>query len=509
ILYVVQVPTPGIEKDAQEVQQGKKTERELEERGSWFENYRDYYTWCSLYNQASITDYYEAKASFSSQVTNSNLFKVGAEAWLMDQDYNASSSETVSSFIWRTGFGTNYKAKTKYAAAYIQDKIEFAGMVANLGVRADAYNFGGKVPVDRYNLFYQAEYEGFPDGIGIPKWYDSKTYVTLSPRIGFSFPISDKTAFRVQYGHFRSMPIIRQALDNQTNHGWGIYGNPNLEPKLSINYEVGLQQNLWGTHQLDVVTYYNDLKNQVSSIYVETSAGSTRTYYDWAKGTYITYDNSGYGTSQGVEITFSNRDVNRLRYRFSYTLSQTTSGNHGVYLYREEMTEDMIQRYSFDATDVLSSEDRTHRFNGSVSYTFPEKSGVKVIGFFPFENVTFGLVYRATSGLGYSWSPDYETDFVVESNRRYPIESSTDLQLEKRIKVEGMNFILNVRILNLFNNKQLTPFTSYDELTRWVKRSVTYEDADDAPNRDYRLYNYFQVYKNIPREVYFTVGLDF
>jgi outer membrane receptor protein involved in Fe transport len=507
VLFALQLPVPGIEKDAQRVAQGRQETRFLEERGPWFENYRDYYTWSSLYNQASITHYYEGNVSFTSQVNATNLIKIGLEAWLMDQDYNASSSLTVSSYIWRTGFSTNYKAKTRYFAAYAQDKIEFAGMVGNIGLRLDAYNFGGKVPINKYELFYPAENEGFTS-IGIPAWEDSKTFVTLSPRIGISFPIADKTAFRVQYGHFRSMPLIHRALDNQTNHGWGSYGNPNLEPQLSVNYEIGIQQNLWGTHQLDIVTYYNDLKNQTYAIHRETTAGSiwkTDEYY----GTYTTYTNNSYGSSQGVEITFRNRVASRWRYNLTYTLSQTKIGYHGPYLDLRDMTEDQKQTYTYSASDFISGEDRTHRFNLSLSYGIPENAGPEVLGLYPMERMTFGLIYRVSSGAAYFWSPSYQTERNVQNNRRYPLESVTDLQIEKNLTLGGIDFMVSIKIRNLFNNKQLTPIDNYLELSEWVTKGVTYMDGEPDPTRNYHIFNYWQAYRNVPREIYLTFGFDF
>jgi len=502
-LYALQTPTPGIDKDVQ--LHPDPEDRLLEERGPWNEKYREYYTWSSLYNQASLTHFYEGKINYTHQITKTNLLKAGVEASLLDQDYNASSSLCVSAFIWRTGFATNYKAKTWYTAAYIQDKLEFAGMVANIGLRADAYNFGVDVPVDKYDIFYPAL--GSPS-VGNPEWEPSKTFVTASPRVGISFPIGEKTAFRLQYGHFRSMPTINQALDNQTYNGWGSYGNPNLKPKLSVNYEVGVQQNLWDTHQLDIVTYYNDLKDQISLVYVKSTTGSQNKPDD-LKGTYITYDNSGYGNSRGIEISFSNRQAGSWRYRLAYTLSQTNYGYYGVYLDRVNITPELEQKYSYSASDYLAPEDRTHRFNGALTYSVPEKGGPRVWNFSPLENLSASLIVSIRSGLSYFWSPEYQYDYRVESNRRYPMESQTDLRIEKTQQIGKLMFKASVRVLNLLNNKHLTPISGQDELDRWVLRSSTYADPDDDADRDVRLYNYFQVYKNIPRQVFISLGVTF
>ena len=501
VLYALQTPTPATDVD----KRLPLDQRELEDPGPWFEKYRTYYTWSSVYNQASLTDYLELKGSLSSQITSTNLLKAGFEVWLMDQDYNAASSLSVSAFIWRTGFATNYKAKTWYSAGYIQDKLEFGGMVANLGLRLDSYNFGTDVPVDEHDLFYPALGSA---AVGTPEYEPSRTFTTVSPRIGLSFPIAERTAFRVQYGHFRSMPGINQALDNQTYNGWGSYGNPNLEPKLSINYEVGVQQNLWGTHQLDVVTYYNDLSNQISTIYVEASTGSQSKTGDY-KGTYSSYVNNGYGHSRGVEISLVNRNPGAWRYRLSYTLSQTNYGYHGTYMQKIEMNEVLDQKFAYSASDFLAPEDRTHRLNSSVSYRVPDKWGPRVAGIHPFEGLSLSLIYRVASGLSYYWSDAFQFDYTVEANRRYPLESSTDMNLEKSFDLGGYNLLFSLKVRNLFDNQHLTPITDAAELNRWVLRSATYADPDNDVTRDVYIYNYFQTFKNLPREIYLTFGVDF
>ncbi len=503
-LYALQTPTPATAKDVRLPE----NDRVLEDPGPWFEKYRPYFTWSRLYNQASITDYWEGKMSFSSQLSKTNLLKIGIESWTMDQNYNASSSLAVSAFIWRNGFATNYKAKTWYSAGYVQDKLEFAGMVANLGARLDAYNFGADVPVDRYRVFYPAT--GSED-VGNPETEPAKTRVTVSPRAGISFPIAEKTAFRVQYGHFRSMPSFNQALDNQTYNGWGSYGNPNLKPKLSINYEVGLQHNLWDTHQLDIVTYYNDLKDQISVVYVDATTGSVsaaRPLED-LQDTYLTYENNGYGNSQGVEVTFRNRTDGRWRYQFSYAISQTKNGNFGSRLIGENLSDITLQRTQYSAADFLAPEDRSGRFNMYLTYAMPKHGGFRWLGVHPLENFSMSVIYRVSSGVPYFWAPDFQFQNDVSNNRRYPLESQTDLRLEKKLRWLDYDFTMGMRILNLFDNKHLTPISGSEELDRWVLRGATYADADNNPVRDVRLYNYFQVYKNIPRQVFFSFGMQF
>src|SRR5690606_37229841 len=125
---------------------------------------------------------------------------------------------------------------------------------------------------DPYNYLYPGT-EG-PGGSGNPNTVSSETKFIFLPRFGISFPVSEGTAFRIQYGHFSSMPIFSQALSKKTWVGWQGLGNPNLDPKITINYEFGLQQQLSDIHRLDVVLYYNDRVSQIGSQYLATYTGS-------------------------------------------------------------------------------------------------------------------------------------------------------------------------------------------------------------------------------------------
>jgi hypothetical protein len=210
-----------------------------------------------------------------------------------------------------------------------------------------------------------------------------------------------------------------------------------------------------------------------------------------------------------VEITFRNRVVSRWRYNLTYTLSQTKIGYHGPYLDLRDMTEDQKQTYTYSASDFISGEDRTHRFNLSLSYGIPENAGPEVLGLYPMERMTFGLIYRVSSGAAYFWSPSYQTERNVQNNRRYPLESVTDLQIEKNLTLGGIDFMVSIKIRNLFNNKQLTPIDNYLELSEWVTKGVTYMDGEPDPTRNYHIFNYWQAYRNVPREIYLTFGFDF
>jgi hypothetical protein len=140
-----------------------------------------------------------------------------------------------------------------------------------------------------------------------------------------------------------------------------------------------------------------------------------------------------------------------------------------------------------------------------------DEEGFDIFGFQPFQNSVFSLTYTAHSGVPFTYTTSFDLQDVV-NNRRYPLESNFDFNFTKEIYVSDIKLILGLRVMNLFNNKWLTPMESVNERQdkiNWVERGITIDNPVDDPNkRSYLLYP-FRAYRNTPREVYFTLGIGF
>ena len=87
-------------------------------------------------------------------------------------------------------------------AFYVQDKLEFEGMVANVGLRLDYSDPQGEwYEYDPYTNAFASE-----NSLGLDtllKKISVEKQVDISPRIGISFPISINSKLYFNYGHFR------------------------------------------------------------------------------------------------------------------------------------------------------------------------------------------------------------------------------------------------------------------------------------------------------------------
>lgn len=148
-----------------------------------------------------------------------------------------------------------------------------------------------------------------------------------------------------------------------------------------------------------------------------------------------------------------------------------------------------------------------------MSYSIEKGGGVEILGIKPFSDFNVSLTYTAQSGTPFTYVTSYDEFKDVVNNRRYPLEAKFDLNLTKRVYFGKQSLLFGVRVMNLFNNRWLTPIASQDDLRDWVERNITVDmlkPGEDPlnPRASYK-FNYFTTYRNVPREIYFTVGLGF
>jgi len=59
----------------------------------------------------------------------------------------------------------------------------------------------------------------------------------------------------------------------------------------------------------------------------------------------------------------------------------------------------------------------------------------------------------------------------------------------------------------LFDNKWLTPMSTSDDIRLWVEDGVTMDKPGNDPTRLSYVVAPYRTYSNIPRQIFFTVGV--
>ncbi len=253
---------------------------------------------------------------------------------------------------------TQYRRGPTEAAIYIQDKIEYAHLVVNLGLRFDTSN-AGEVPfwrdpyspIDgRGNLILDPSY---PETAPIN--YSGRRR-ELSPRVGLSHPLSERTVLYLNYGHFYQIPVYRNMyIQGTLRDSVPLIGNPT--------------SNLVGTQYIPA--FFRGISNP----------------YDYT--VFVNYD---YATARGIDASISRRLRGNWSGRLNYSwLDARTNRDDPWSGYRGGHELENSPKRSRPA-----KWDQPHTVAASLNLNLPEGSGPMVAGIRPFERLIMSLTYRGT-----------------------------------------------------------------------------------------------------------------
>jgi outer membrane receptor protein involved in Fe transport len=332
------------------------------------------------------------------------------------------------------GSYVNYVRNPIEFATYIQDKVELGELVLNAGLRFDYFDPRAKTLVNERSL---------SQGIGNPENLKDATVKTkLSPRLGFSFPISERGAFHVSYGHFFQMPSLEKLFEKPIDESMtsllldgARIGDTDLKPEVTIAYELGLQQQLNDAFAMDVTVYYKDIRNQLGIEAVRTvdAVGYTR------------YINRDYGNVKGFSLALEKLRTGlfsgAVDYTFQYAKGSASDPNFLQLI--EVATRLSGQPVQFPERQILPLEwDQRHTMNLTLNFSKPKDWSVSAI-----TSVGSGLPYTPSS-VEQLQLPTRE----FKNSARKPMRFNMDLKASKQLKLAGMDYTLFVRIYNALDN---------------------------------------------------------
>ena len=322
----------------------------------------------------------------------------------------------------------DYSTQPFEAAGYVQDKIELAYLVINIGLRYDYLNSNVEFrnnPLDPNSMI------------------NVKSRSQLSPRFGIAHPISERTKLHFSYGHFFQNPDFQYLFENNTydlNVREPLFGQPNLDAQRTISYEVGLSHQFSDNVAMNVTAYYRDITGLIG----------TRYYFPFVDGRYTGYTlyvNEDYANIKGFEITLDVRPNKYFSGGITYTYS-VAKGSASSETEQYPGTSESTQLYFLDF-------DRPHVFNASGTYTIPDEDGPMIFGSTIFENMDFSMILKASSGAPYTPS-GRDIGFVEKNSLRMPSLYNIDLMIGKEFKFnENLRLRLFAEILNLTDHRNI------------------------------------------------------
>ncbi|NOX90721.1 MAG: TonB-dependent receptor [Calditrichaeota bacterium] len=340
------------------------------------------------------------------------------------------------SYLPDSSIDSYHKEPFEYSG-YIQDKMEFEDLVINLGLRYDYFNSNTLYPTDARNP------DNLQDAKRKSEYKKAKPQTQISPRIGLSYTLAQKAVLHFSYGHFFQMPPLYAMYQNHyflipTGDFQTIHGNPNIKAERTVQYEMGLWQELMPGMSLEISVYYRDIYDLQTAIVVTTYSGRK----------YGIYSNKDYGNVKGLELKYEYFS-GPISFFLNYTLQYTrgVADNPNSTFNRLGQSIDPISRLTPLAWD------QRHTLNFSLGYR--QKHWATT------------LITYFNSGLPYTYSPISESPLskqnIPPNGEKRPATISLDLKtyydftVMKDIKLRL--FLLVYNLLDRKNELYVNPTT--------------------------------------------------
>lgn len=381
------------------------------------------------------------KFDLTTQIDKYNQVKTGFEFNYDDLNTNEEFDVPVQPDRYSSTVWSHFPYRL---GAYVQDKIEFKGMIANVGLRLDYNNPNCDwYTVDPFSNYFKAEYaQVFQSDAPKEK---AENQVRLSPRLGVSHPISENAKLYFNYGHFYSMPtsndMYRIGYGRPGAVGVTGIGNPSADLEKTVAYELGVEYDIGNMFLLHAAGYYRDITDQTAQI----------TYQNYNETIdYSTFRNKNYEDIRGFELRLEKRWGEWVTGWINYDYMVTCSGDTGRTIYYDDPYENLKAELSDpDANRPLSRPS----MRANVTVRTPNDLGPTLGSIHPLGDISVNVLVTWRAGEYITWDP--LTLLTLENNLQWKGHRYIDLRINKRLRVGLINFEIFADINNLLNSKYI------------------------------------------------------
>ncbi|WP_337873169.1 TonB-dependent receptor [Ignavibacterium sp.] len=352
-----------------------------------------------------------------------------------------------------------------FASAYIVDRIEISDLIINAGLRFDHIDMDSWAWEDPRLPVFDTRTNLIPDSA----IRSGDKFNFVSPRLGFAFPISDKTVFHLQYGKFVQAPSLDIAyrgvfIAAQQLRAANLFTNPiayNPNPIRTTQYEVGFGHQFSDFAAFDITAFYKDIKGQIQYAVIPTAPGAFRANYS-------AFVNQDFATNKGIELSLKLRRVSRVSGSIDYTFSSAEGTNS---LSNSGLGSVEVNR---NVPTVLIPLDynQTHRGSIFLDYRFDKDDGGPILERLGFNllltfNSGHPFTYSQWTGLGQSsaWTGGLTPIGTGDTRGRRPIGPinsaktpwvyNIDFRIDKTVTIYNLDVNFYIQVFNLLNTKSV------------------------------------------------------
>ncbi len=323
-------------------------------------------------------------------------------------------------------------------AIYAQDNIELSSLTIKVGLRYDFFYLGKQVFDPGYLALYELVTTEKPAWTKNKSFFSQLTRGYFSPRLAIGYPISERTVFYFNYGHFLQYPDRNQyfSVPFFTTEAITV-GNPSLRPQKTVQYEAGFDQLLTEDVSLGIRGFYKDIVDYIS----------TRN----PNGNVTQWINLDYASARGFEVILTKGGGGHYSGSIGYTfqLAKGRSSNPEAALATPALQG--LPR------EVRLDFDQQHTVNMFVGYRVTANEEYNVFGL----NINnWGASLTWNYGSGFPYTPFNFAkglqDFYLKNTGDGPYTSEVNISLYKGFELlEKTNLVFTVDVTNLFNRRNV------------------------------------------------------
>ena len=412
---------------------------------------------------SSSVSYFTADFDITSQINRYLQVKSGLEFVRTRSQVNYSR---LDEYLPSQNMVSKWDKRPLRGGVYTQARLDFEGMVANVGLRLD-YSYANTTWYD-FDPFNPALGSGnFDELDDLLEQRDTDHHVFLSPRIGISFPITVESKLFFNYGHFRSMPtpenlyLVRQGLQQDRVER---IANPNLPLPQTVSYELGYEHNILENYLLRVAGFYSDITNHSELV--------TYTSTDQAVQYAITQPNR-YRDHRGIEATLERRGGRFFRGFVNYTYTVTSTGRFDFFRQFESPAEQ--RRYERttgrDHNDQLRPVARPYA-RASLDFFTPAGFGPDWGAMRPLESWRINLLGTWRAGHHFTWAGGGAAPTGIVNNVQWRDFYNLELRISREFEVAGTRIQFFMDMDNVLNTRRMSPsygFSDGEDYNRYMR----------------------------------------
>jgi carboxypeptidase family protein/TonB-dependent receptor-like protein len=429
----------------------------------------------SLYNEKR----YIGKATLDWQLDRYNRVKFGGEftRYAIDNYTARFTDKFVSDAYREKPIGWN---------GFVEDRLDLGDVVIVGGLRYDFYDTRASRPFvfdtlgNSYAFPRISSYQGVP---GVDTGFDpanptakfvrDKSHKYLSPHVQVSFPVTDRTNFRLSYSHQVQTPDFALLLTgintdlNFTNTNQ-VFGS-DLDFGKSITFEFGIRHAFSDDMVLDVAAYNKDI--------ISDPAGRLVNLYDPVlkrNNDFRLLTNLDFGNVRGLDLRVDRRFGNYFNGTISYSYQQAKNTGSDPFTYINYGSRIVNQVGGINGAQpppqgILPTDNsRPHTIAGAFSISLPGdwRKGTtlgNILG-----NFSVFTTFRYSSGTAYTKCGSSGEDAVVLSiencnrdfpeginTQRLPAYKQLDARFTKSFGIRGLDLTAYLDVRNLLNFKNI------------------------------------------------------